>query len=79
MDAGPPSGARWVLDRIEEDLGKAWLLPDFGLFSWPEPWVGSWHNFRCLVQQYEAKTSWEEKKSKLVSFDLLEANVFIYR
>lgn len=35
MDTGPPAAGRWIMDRTEEDAGKAWLAPDFAFSSWP--------------------------------------------
>lgn len=65
-DAGPPSASRWVLDRKDEDLGKAWLAPDFGLWSWPEPWVGGWRDFRCRAAEVEREMTWATKEDVLV-------------
>ena len=61
MDAGDISPARWVLDRVDDEAGRAWLMPDFAFSSWPEPYVGAWHDFRCRADAIERNLTWADK------------------
>jgi hypothetical protein len=45
---------------------NAWLAPDFGFWSWPEPGIGSYIGLRHRARQIENKVgSWTDKKKKL--------------
>lgn len=44
----------------------AWLVPEFGFWSWPEPGVGSYTGYRQKANAVEAKIGgWSGKIQKL--------------
>ncbi|KAK4705582.1 hypothetical protein P7C70_g620, partial [Phenoliferia sp. Uapishka_3] len=44
---------------------KVWLLPDFGFWSWAEPRVNGWNDYRRRAMAVDAKTPWSKKFGKL--------------
>ncbi|GAA6049521.1 hypothetical protein JCM3770_000828 [Rhodotorula araucariae] len=57
------SGAHFGLTKQDSD--KMWLLPDFGLWSWPEPRVLGWQDARRKAIEAEQGLNWTIKEDKL--------------
>jgi hypothetical protein len=64
-DIAFPHPSLWSLDRPIGERGT-WLVPDFGFFSWPETYAGSWRDFLCRAERVEAGLQWADKRDKLV-------------
>ncbi|BGP36595.1 hypothetical protein JCM10449v2_000496 [Rhodotorula kratochvilovae] len=57
------SGAHFGLTKQDSD--QMWLLPDFGLWSWPEPRVLGWQDARRKAIEVEQGLNWTVKEDKL--------------
>lgn len=65
--AGQGSDTLWVYTKpIESDTDSLWLMPDFGMYDWPEAMIGSYAKSRRDMMAVEEEVPWEEKVRKLV-------------
>ena len=65
--AGQESGALWVYTKpIASDSDNLWLMPDFGMYDWPEAMIGSYTKSRRDMRAIEEVVPWEQKTRKLL-------------
>jgi Glycosyl transferase family 90 len=55
----------WVLTRHINEDGEKWVMPDFGYWSWPGPFMGEYSKLRSEIAENEPD-SWEQKKPQAV-------------
>ncbi|KAM0755593.1 hypothetical protein T439DRAFT_320292 [Meredithblackwellia eburnea MCA 4105] len=58
-----PEGPHFGLNKKEGDV--VWLLPDFGFWSWAEPKVKGWNDYRRRAMAIDAAYPWSKKFGKL--------------
>jgi len=51
----------WVLTRHVNEDEEKWVMPDFGYWSWPGPFMGEYSKLRSEIFENEP-TTWEQKK-----------------
>ncbi|KAL8279427.1 hypothetical protein RQP46_008239 [Phenoliferia psychrophenolica] len=61
--SGKP-GTGFTMARSYLD-GSAWLIPDFGFYSWPEPVTTGYKGVWRKIEQVEREVTWENKIPKL--------------
>ncbi len=54
----------WVLTRKSGDDHDKWVMPDFGYWSWPAPFMGEYSKLRAEIAVNEG--AWAGKKPKAV-------------
>jgi hypothetical protein len=54
----------WVLTRRVDDDHDKWVMPDFGYWSWPGPFMGEYSKLRAEIAANEG--AWAGKKPKAV-------------
>jgi hypothetical protein len=59
------SRPNWAYDRLVND-SLTFLMPDFGLYSWPAHQVGTWPEVRSKTRALQAKLPFEAKIPKLL-------------
>ena len=65
--AGQGDDTLWVYTKpVDSDAENLWLMPDFGMYAWPEAMIGSYTNSRRDMRAVEEKVPWEEKTQKLI-------------
>ena len=65
--AGQGSHTLWVYTKpIDSDTDSLWLMPDFGMYDWPEAMIGSYTKSRRDMRAIEEEVPWEQKVRKLV-------------
>ncbi|KAM0751095.1 hypothetical protein T439DRAFT_325250 [Meredithblackwellia eburnea MCA 4105] len=58
--------ANTAFETVQPRPGKqAWLIPDFGFYSWPEPILTNYKGVVREIERVEREISWEEKSSKV--------------
>lgn len=64
---GQGSDTLWVYTKpIDSDTDTLWLMPDFGMYDWPEAMIGSYTKSRRDMMAIEEEVPWEQKVRKLV-------------
>ncbi|KAL8286316.1 hypothetical protein RQP46_004804 [Phenoliferia psychrophenolica] len=58
---------RWgsTISRNKGVGERMWLLPDFGFWSWPEPRVNGWSDYRRRAMSVDSRMPWHLKFDKL--------------
>ena len=69
--AGDNPGERddtlWVFTKsIDSVTDNLWLMPDFGMYGWPEAKIGSYTQSRRDMRAVEEAVPWEQKTQKLI-------------
>ena len=65
--AGQGGDTLWVYTKpVESDTENLWLMPDFGMYDWPEAMIGSYTKSRRDMRAVEEEVPWEQKTRKLV-------------
>lgn len=59
------SRPNWAYDRKVSD-NLTFLIPDFGLYSWPAHQVGTWPEVRQKTQELQENLSFNDKVPKLL-------------
>ncbi|KAL8276741.1 hypothetical protein RQP46_010850 [Phenoliferia psychrophenolica] len=59
---GPGTGFSMTRSYLE---GAAWLIPDFGFYSWPEPVTTGYKGVWRKIERVESEVTWENKVPKL--------------
>jgi len=54
----------WVLTRLADGDHDKWVMPDFGYWSWPGPFMGEYSKLRAEIAANEG--AWDRKKPKAV-------------
>jgi hypothetical protein len=54
----------WVLTRFTTDDYEKWVMPDFGYWSWPGPFMGEYSRLRSEIMDNEQ--DWDRKKAQAV-------------
>lgn len=54
--------------RFGSSLLMKFAQPDFGFWSWPEPGVNGWVDYRRKALRVSKSMTWTEKGKRLVSF-----------
>lgn len=72
-DPGHTDSTTWALSR-RPDWENLWLMPDFGLWSWPEVKVGSYIEVQQKILDREEGESFEDKIWQLVWRGSVSAN-----
>lgn len=62
---GGPKNTIWAYCR-HSTVNSTWVMPDFGFWSYPNPTVGSYNEFRTKVKGSEEAKGFQEKKAKLI-------------
>lgn len=63
-----PVSNTWSLARSDssEEVQDTWLMPDYGFWSWPEPYIGSYAEAREKIRAVDKPLSWADKKDQVV-------------
>ena len=65
--AGRGNDTLWVYTKpISSAAENLWLMPDFGMYDWPEAMIGSYTKSRRDMMAVESEVPWEQKTRKLV-------------
>lgn len=65
--AGQGNDTLWVYTKpMESDTDNLWLMPDFGMYDWPEALIGSYTKSRRDMRAIEEEVPWEQKTQKFV-------------
>ena len=59
----------WVYTKPMDSLAgnnNSWLMPDFGMYGWPEAKIGSYAQSRRDMRAVEEAVPWEQKTRKLI-------------
>lgn len=57
----------WVYTKpVESDTENLWLMPDFGMYDWPEAMIGSYIKSRRDMRVIEEEVPWEKKTQKFL-------------
>ena len=51
---------------VESETENLWLMPDFGVYDWPEAMIGSYTKSRRDMRAIEEEVPWEQKTPKLI-------------
>ena len=65
--AGQGNDTLWVYTKpMDSDSENLWLMPDFGMYDWPEAMIGSYTKSRRDMRAVEEEIPWEQKRRQIV-------------
>lgn len=64
-DSAPPGNYTPVFGLCRGLDERAFLIPDFGYWAWPEPYVNGFTEFENQAEKVEKEVPWTEKKDEL--------------
>ena len=65
--AGSGEDSLWVYTKpISLETENLWLMPDFGMYDWPEAMIGSYSKARRDMRVVEEEVPWAQKTQQLV-------------
>lgn len=64
-DSAPPEDYTPVMGMCRGLDEHAFLIPDFGYWAWPEPYVNGFTEFENQVEKVEVDVPWKDKKDQL--------------
>ena len=75
LESGP-NRAVWTYTRLAAQ-DKVWLMPDFGLFSWPEGHIGTTTEVSMRIDEIEKNLDFHGKTEKLFWRGAINTEPFI--
>ena len=65
--AGQGNDSLWVYTKpMDLETENLWLMPDFGMYDWPEAMIGSYTKSRRDMRAIEEEVPWKQKTRQLV-------------
>lgn len=61
-----PRQNSWSFSRDPKMPGNYWIMPHFGFWSWPLPFIGTMDEALSKISKTEKETPWEKKIDKVV-------------